>query len=749
MYLTQLWCIAPFLWHLAKHCAKGWPVISVRSRLQMLPHKGLPLRESVLIHWDEHQIPFIEARNDEDLAAALGLVHAHLRLGQLEMMRRASQGRIAEAIGPAAVEVDRVLRMLHLGRAAPEILTTMPAETRRWLEAFLRGLNHYLSHAAVLPHEFEMFGLGREPWTLADILTLGRLVSADVNWLVWFQLLKFREEVDWSGLWRRICEHDVLSRGTMEQTAFNPFATASSLPGWGSRSGSNCFVISSGRSATGAPLMAGDPHLPIGLPSPWLVCGMASPSHRAVGLMIPGLPFVALGRNPWIAWGGTNLHAASSDLVAVPAAAVANLRERWETVAVRWGRPRKIRIRESPWGPVITDLPWLRSGSDVLAMRWIGHRPSDEMTAMLRVNRARNWAEFREALDGFAVPGQRMLYADAAGHIGDLMAVHLPRRQQDTPRDFCVTPDEVGWDTLVTSKGLLSRLDPPEGFITSANERPRNSGSLVGFHFAPRDRERRLNELIGRKRVLALEDIVQIQKDAHSAPALCARDQLLLWLRAMSPEVPRNVREQQFIDDLAAWDGHYGADSRGALAFELFFHHLGQRLVPSRRRKAYAASWGTRALLWDDILLADADDRMRALRRALRDAARGIGDRDAWGERHRLRLVHPLGLAPLVGRRYRFTDLPAGGSSETLYKTAHPLTHKKHAVPYGSGARYISDLSDPDRNFFVLLGGQDGWFGSTTFLDQLQLWQRNEYVEVPLRSETARARFPYRTELAP
>jgi penicillin amidase len=166
----------------------------------------------VVIHWDNHQIPFIEAEEDEDLAVGLGLVHAHLRLGQLEMMRRIAQGRISEVIGSAGIDLDYLMRTLDVGRAASETLVKMPAETRRWLDAFVRGLNHYVTRTKALPPEFELFDLGREPWSVADIVTLGRLASADVNWLVWFRLRRFRHDPDWPRLWRRICEHDALAR---------------------------------------------------------------------------------------------------------------------------------------------------------------------------------------------------------------------------------------------------------------------------------------------------------------------------------------------------------------------------------------------------------------------------------------------------------------------------------------------------------------------------------------------------------
>jgi penicillin amidase len=137
------------------------------------------------------------------------------------------------------------------------------------------------------------------------------------------------------------------------------------------------------------------------------------------------------------------------------------------------------------------------------------------------------------------------------------------------------------------------------------------------------------------------------------------------------------------------------------------------------------------------------------LRNALRQAAHAIGAGETWGSRHRLRLGHPLALLPLVGRTWRCTDLPAGGSADILMKTAHALTDRRHGTRYGSVARHISDLSDLDRNYFVLLGGQDGWLGSTAFLDQVPLWQRGEYITLPLRPETARTVFRYRTRLTP
>lgn len=726
-----------------RHAMRGRCIYTLDERLAMFPRKGLPIEKPVAVSWNRHHVPFIEAETDDDAAVALGIVHAHLRLGQLELMRRIAQGRVSELIGSSGIQIDQLLRTLDFGRAVPGILAQMPPATRQWLDAFVRGLNHHLAKVRRLPPEFDLFGMQPEAWSTADILALGRLVSADVNWIVWFQLLRFRADDDWPRLWRNILSVDSRSCWTNEDESSLAHLAAAGL-----RCGSNSFVVAPDRSATGGALIGSDPHLSIILPNTWLVAAFKSPSYHAAGLMIPGLPFVALGRNPWIAWGGTSLHAASSDLVAVPPEHVSGLAGRKVEIPVRWEQPHKFYLRDSEWGPVITDVLMLAAGTEPLALRWMGHRPSDETTAMLAVNRARNWTEFRAALDGFAVPGQNMTYADAAGHIGRGMAVHLPRRSEIDPSDMVVRPGpDNEWNAPMTGSDLLCTADPAEHFLASANERPPPGSPFIGRHFSRPDRKQRLDHLLRTGDRIARETAGKIQRDVYSAAALTQCRQILAWFRPALAR--RNPRARRILDDMIAWDGRYDATSRGALAFEVVCHHLIRILVPGRHRAAYSAAWGTHRLLWNDVLCTDLRQRQRALHRGLLKAARSIGSRDTWGTRHRLRLAHPLGLLPIAGRPWRFMDLPVGGSNDTLMKTAHPLTDKRHGTRYGSVARHISDLSDLDQNYFVLLGGQDGFLGSTTCLDQVSLWQEGKYIAVPLRPATARATFKHHTDLEP
>ena len=268
----------------------------VAERLAAFPTHGLPLDGAVTIHWSERQIPFIEADNDGDAAFALGLVHAHLRLGQMATMRMIARGRVSEMIGPLGVDIDHGLRTLDYGRAAAEIGRGLDEATRRWVQRFVDGVNHYQDTASELPHDFGVLGLEPEPWTLEDVFVMGRLAGTDVNWLVWADLLPLRARAGWDELWARL-----MTDGTVSLSSFEGDEESAQAQRWLgglSKSGSNSLAVAGHRTDTGGALMANDPHLGILVPNVWLIAGVHSPSYHAVGLMAPGLPIFAIGRNP-------------------------------------------------------------------------------------------------------------------------------------------------------------------------------------------------------------------------------------------------------------------------------------------------------------------------------------------------------------------------------------------------------------------------------------------------------------------
>src|SRR5579872_4675858 len=219
------------------------PPMDIAARLAALPRTA-PLEKAVSIRWNRHQIPFIEAASDEDLAVTLGLVHAHLRLTQMELMRRLSHGRVAEVIGPLGVELDHALRLFDFARAAPAIIAGLSPESRRWAEGFLRGVNHVIA-TTTWPADFAMLGITPAPWTLHDLFTASRLAGADVNWIVWTRLLRHRATMpadEWRALWPRLlgAAAPPPPSGAAE-VAMSEFArngsNAAAIAGWRSQSG--------------------------------------------------------------------------------------------------------------------------------------------------------------------------------------------------------------------------------------------------------------------------------------------------------------------------------------------------------------------------------------------------------------------------------------------------------------------------------------------------------------------------------
>ncbi len=725
---------------------------SYRQRLAAFPTEGLDLERPVRIHWNRHQVPFIEAETDRDLAYTLGLVHMHLRGAQVALFRMLFSGRLAEMLGPAACDVDHFLRILDYGRAAAAIEATLPPETRAWIEAFVAGLNTYQQRAPALPPELGLLGVPSDPFTLRDIIAGARVGGTDFTWLTQFSLLKHRHEPGFARLWRRMMAIGGVPMPAVSDGDSDPDAAVRTALLAAARSGSNAFAVSPQRSATASALIANDPHLTLSLPNLWLIVGVRSPTYHLAGFMICGLPVFAIGRNPDLAWGGTNLRAASSDLYDVAGLPPEQIRSEEVTIRARgWGPVRRT-VRTTPLGPVISDAKLLKAGpGGPVALRWAGHEATDEFTAFLKAAVARTPEAFRAAWATYGVSGQNMLFADRSGNIGQVLAVAAPRRQPfatDSPILDGADP-QTHWQGFDTVLDLPWVLNPPEGIIASANNKPVGDNGRIGFTYAPRDRVGRIESLLAAKPRLGIDDLSAIQTDvvAPGAGALARR------LAALIRSGPAGSVPESLITVIERWDGSYSADSVGAAAFEILLYHLVARLHGRTSAEGLPDALGQWSML-DGFLIPDLEALAETERTDLihQAAAAAIIDwhrHPNWGEMHRLRLGHVLARLPIVGKRFLIGDFPSGGSRQTPMKMSHGLVRDRHSVVFGSMARHISDLADPDAHWFVLLGGQDGWLGSKQFADQVQLWRERRYIRVPLRPETVEREFTTKMVLRP
>lgn len=725
---------------------------SLEERLAMLPRGGDGLEAPVAIRWNAHAVPFLEARSDRDLAIGLGVVHAHLRLTQMEVMRKVAYGRVSEMAGPAAVDLDRALRTLGIAKAVPGILAMMPEHTRTMLDGFVAGVNRVVETMPEDPPDFGPLGLARTLWSAADVMALGRAAVADVNWVIWMRLIPLRRDPSFPDLWDKLVAHGTgtianLSGGDLDVLVASALGSA--------LKGSNAWAVAGGRTASGTPMLAGDPHLPITAPNIWLAAGWRSPSYACTGFMLPGLPFMAFGRNERIAWGGTAPHTASSDLFDLSSLPHEPFETRTETIRVRGAGEERVAIRESRFGPIVSDAVPM---GGTYALRWIGHEPSDELSAMLGINRAHDIESFRAACEHMAVPGQNWIVAEAAGGIAKQIAAKLPRRPNTPLADLVARPEALAyWDGFVTARDFPTERDPRRGYVISANDRPSETPTPLSYFYSAAIRVERIAAMIEAAAPVTLDAMAAMQRDVIVAKALDLRDRLVSLARDAG-ELPGGgggpsreavlAARGAVVPLLVEWDGSYPPDSRGALAFELLVAHIVERHHSRTERAFYGAVFTARTLIARDLDEA-RDELTVAVARALVETARELKRYRVWGDVHRLRIAHLLGGLPVVGRRYVYADLPVGGTSDAVMKTAHSAVPRPHRAFYGSIARFVCDCGDLDSATGVLITGQDGWLGSANALDQLPLWRAGEALAMPLSREAVARAFPHETVLEP
>jgi penicillin amidase len=745
-----LHAIAPLLVGLIGGCAALDPTpTTMAERLRALPTANLPLERPVTVRWNNYQIPFIEAETDRDLAFALGLVHAHLRLAQIRLMKQVAQGRLSEMAGPMARDADQAIRTLDVGRAAPEMVRHLTPESRALLDSFVAGLNFYQAHMPKPPPEFALLGLKPEPFTPEDLVTIGRLSGIDVNWLVAMSLLPLRNRADWPEIWRR-----ALDTGAGQTTSFDGEAIGGMLRdivAGAVRSGSNAVVVAPEKSASGAALIAGDPHLGVSVPNLWLLAGMRSPSFTGVGLMIPGLPFIAEGRTPTLAWAGTNMRSANSDFYDIARLDDADIESRATTIKTRFWFDAERTIRSSRLGPVISDSPFVTTRpGEIIALRWIGHQPTREIDDLFAIMRAKDAGEFRRALAGFAVSPQNFLCADTKGNICQVMATVLPERSNAPPKDLVLDAADPAndWHGLADAESLPFSLNPPEHFLASANNRPTTTPFPIGRFFNSEERISRLKSLLTTNTAVSLGDLRALQQDTVSENA---RGLAAALAQAIAADPVAGAVDPAFLAELQRFDGDYRAEAHGPVVFETLLYHLVPAVYgagsPDDLPGPTTSFPQIARFLMGDLDKLDPPRRQRVLADAVKAAAADSATFATWGEMHRLRIKHWLANLPLVGGYFVYGDYPVGGSRETIMKTAHGLTNRVNAASYGSQARFLADMGDLDANEFVLIGGNDGWLGSANALDQVTPWMKGETIRMPLRPETVAKEFPVVTVL--
>ncbi len=727
-------------------------ITSTHERLQQFSElPSPPFHGKTIIRWDKHQIPFIEAEDDRDAAFALGMVQAHLRLGQMEVAKRIAAGRISEMAGRFAADIDESIRILGFSYAAEKVVANMDKTTKSWCQSYADGVNFYKKHTKYLPHEYKILGLDRtEPWVIQDCIAIGRLGGNDANWHWMLPLLRYRDLPEWREIWDKTLKIRGLSSPSfmpVKTRGGRKLRTLGSIFIGTGKSGSNSWAVSGKKSASGSPMIASDPHLGFLIPSIWLTIGIKCPSYHCVGTISVGAPVMAFGRTAHIAWGGTNLRSINTDLIDVSGLSDDKFEVEEQTIKIRYWKNKTIKIRHTQHGPIISDAHIFPKMKGNFALKWSGHQASDEIGSLLSAMRAKTVEEFRHCFKDFAVPPQNFIAVDKQGNIGHILATWLPNRPNKPPKDICLLPEEADqyWTTTLNADQLPAAINPTEGYVASANNKPMETDLPIGWFFSSHERIMRIQYLLRENDSISIDDMIQYQHDTYSIASVELRNTILHFAFSLA----LNNEQQAALDTIRGWDGYYRIHSKGALLFEGFLEIFTYDYFKSQDRlddfKLWERGRFLKIALNEELSDKTIHDVKGSILKGLDKAFTLLHSGQNWGDIHRIELKHFLGNLPIVGKIYEHVDFPTSGSVETIMKSAHEMTVKKHNSFYGSQARHISDMSDINANYFILLGGQDGYLGSENFWDQNDLWNKKQYIQLPLEMEKVKEHFIHKT----
>ncbi|MEW5947135.1 MAG: penicillin acylase family protein [bacterium] len=806
--------------------SSGVPVIEGTVRLP-------GLKENVRVLRDRYGIPHIFARDEEDAYYALGFVHAQDRLWEMETIRRAAEGRLSELFGnqqrkaPYAewntlLDHDRFCRVIGFWDMGKRYAGRVKEPARTLMKKYTEGVNAWTErNRGNLPPEFRIVSHVPEPWSAADIIALARYVAwglssnLDAELLRYEAVSRFGAERGWELLPRHKdspgpwiippSEKKYDPRGkTIEKNPVpippelispNLFSAILDMnrppppPGFGVLpAASNNWVVAGARSASGAPILCNDPHLPHMLPSIFYLAHLKTDDGVDVaGVTFPGAPFVVLGHNRRAAWAATTTLADVQDLFIEKTDAAhpgrylykgkwENFGIRKETIFVKTKKGKNaivLNVRNSRHGPILNDmLPEHYSRTPPIALRWAGHDPSEEYFTFLKLSRARDINDVRKALLHAGTPIQNWLFADADGGIGFFPAGKVPvRKKGDGTFPVPGWTGEYDWAGFIPYDELPQLYNPSQGFIITANNQvvPEEDYPYVFSFRYMMYRAQRIQALIESKDKLTVDDMKKFQMDNHSLQGERLRDR---YVEAYEKRGDRgSLLLRRAVEKLKEWNLKTDAGSAGAAVFfrayyETITRTLADELSPEMLGN-FTRSWTSDSVFdgrvetgefsfFDDVRTAEKESSDDVLAAALGAAAEWLAgrfgndvDKWEWGGYHRLESVHAFSGIPVLSFFFGQPGIPLQGSRNTVDAEDFAWADDTLLAYVGAAMRQVIDMAHPERAAVIIDSGQSGHLKSPHYRDHLRMWLKGEYVPMWMNEDDVRGNLEGELRLVP
>lgn len=740
------------------------PVTGIALAIWLLLRASLPLLDGTRVTAGVHAhttierdalgVVTIQAQNRDDAMYALGFVHAQERFFEMDLMRRMAAGELAELVGSAAIDQDKLHRPFRMRERAQTLLATATAETRATLDAYRDGVNAGLAALSARPWEYWLLGAKPAPWSDADSILAIDAMFFDLNGADNARELAFAQIK--AALGDATYQFLSASGGPWDAPLIGPPMNYPQLPGdvdlrktdpkqlhvpppraeEKTKPGSNGFAVNGALTVTHAALVADDMHLPLRVPNIWFRARIEYPNPRRaghtvdlIGVTLPGLPALVAGSNRHVAWGFTNSYGDWMDWVRVTldphdparyktADGWKSLAQSTQIIKVHNAPNVKIAVRDTQWGPMLAN----DTDGTPLALAWTAIEPDGVNMRFARMDTAETVDEAMDIANASGMPAQNFVVGDRAGNIAWTIAGRIPKR-----KGACDPRLPCDWSQPGTSwAGWLSPADyprlpnPPAQRIWTANARTLDweSPDYVklgdgGYDFGARARQ--IRDDLKAKTQFTPDDMLAIQLDDR---ALLMRNwhELLGKVLAGAGDATPFADMEKYTND---WDDRADPASVGYRLAHDFRQEVIDTVLDGFAAAVRAKypdfklpKLGQAETLVDDILLhrppnllppgyANWDDLLRrcAERVGKRLAAMpgGIAKRN-WGEVTKTNIRHPLN-AVIPGAGW-LLDMPRRELSGDINMP------RVQAASFGASERFAVEPGHEEYGYFHMPGGQ-------------------------------------------
>jgi penicillin amidase len=721
------------------------------------------------VYFDDNLVPHVFAEKDDDLYFVQGYLHAKFRLFQMDLQTKAAEGRASEIAGEKAILFDKEQRRIGMRYAAEKAEKEIAKnpEQKKMFDAYTNGINAYIDNLKEkdFPIEYKLLGIKPEKWSnirtalllkmMAKMLTYGTdkdLEATNTKAVLMPDELKM--------LYPQVPDslQPIVPSGTpFDKPGVVPVKPASADSVYFSiqnttkaalvdkpnpNNGSNNWVVGGGKTKTGSPILCNDPHLELSLPSIWYEIQLSSPSSNSYGVSLPGSPFVIIGYNDSIAWGVTNAQRDVKDYYEIKFKddskkeywynnAWVPTTQRIEEIKVKGGVTILDTVAYTAFGPVTYDKSFKGFSDKIddnknLAINWTALEESNEAITFYKLNRAKNYAEYVDAIKTFQCPGQNFVFASKTGDIAIWQQGKFPARWEGQGLYIMPGSDSsYQWQGFIPQAENPHAFNPAQGYLVSANQRPVDATYpyfIPGTYITPRGIA--LNNILRGMSGVTPQDMITLQSNYFN---VTAQDALPLFMKNLQID-KLSAKENEYLSILNKWDLNASPNSKGQTIFEAWVDSVSICVWKDEldKIKPYA-EWPTEQttveLLLKDSTMKFIDDVNTSAKESLKDivtkafklAAANCAKLESenkleWSKFKNASVYHLLKDALLPFARQ---GLPVGGNGNII----NAITHS-----HGPSWRMVVSLTQQTEAYGIYPGGQNGNPGSKYYDNFVDDW---------------------------